>query len=296
MRYNLFRLFLFSAIICFTLPVSGQINIRGMDSVSLIKPKRNKFIYKYNVEGTKEISCLQKDPVILQHDAKRPFLRDIGNNVLTLVTGIGWGSSTSVYWKVGSVIKCNDALPDWSIELFCEGKQETERDRVRNSDGSFDVETETINTYIWDKNATGLIIEGVDTIGSFLIIMNPREDSLLRPWSGYAFLQRQIEINAILGNKLYMRLLQWNSSDFGLIGTFRDRKFFIISNSSARKIWFFSNNEPGFIFQPDLDEIVMKKKDRVMPYLLINNKIPGSERRDLLRLAVMSRFLSTTLR
>jgi hypothetical protein len=216
--------------------------------------------------------------------------------LLTAITGLGFDSSTDVRWEVGGVITGSDSLPDWEIRLFCDGREDKSRNRVRNDDGSTSVETVETNVMYWDKDASGSIIEGNDTIGIFLILMNPASDTLLRDWSADMFAQPQAVIKTSSKRSLFSRPVNFPDISYGIVGVLRDNNFAIISNGSALKSWIILGNDKKSVFQPDLDNIIGKKDERVQPYLLINSDISYRERRDLFRLAVTSRFLNNSLK
>jgi len=273
--------------------LTGQINSSGLDSIPIIKPKKNQNLFLFTGSRPEQISFSLKQPAIFKYKEKKT-LGDVGSGLLTLATGLGSSSSKEVIWKVDCNIEGNDSLPEWNISLFCEGDFEKSRERVRNDDGSFSIETQELKHLYWDKDATGSIIAGADTIGIFLIIMDPRVDSLLMPWSGDVYLSHDAQTTTGSGT-----IWSWQSEvrdvDFGIIGTLHGRNFTLISNGSEFKTWIYISNEFRAIFCADKDDNFIRKKDRVMPYLLMGKDVPGNEIRELFRLAIMSRFLSNAL-
>lgn len=294
MKTTFYQVFLFIAGIIFSPHISGQAGVADLDSVPIIP---NSFYNKYKFfdQGAKEIKLSYKQPKLVKDKANSIF-RDIGNGALTIFTGIGFSSSTDVNWKIAGTIECNDTLPDWNVNLFCEGFLNKDRERVRNDDGSWSVETKETRLYYWDKDATGVLIEGNDTIGFFLIIMNPREDKLLKSWSDDIFPPQQVQQNIKSKNKFALFLNPPPALDYGITGIFREKNFSIISSGTDGKLWILLDNVFICIFQSEPDYSGMSKKYRIIPYLLINKNIPAPDRRDLFRLAIISRFLSHSLR
>jgi len=186
-------------------------------------------------------------------------------------------------------------LPDWIVSLFCEGYLQKDRERVQNDDGSWSVETNETNVYNWDKNSGGIIMEGNDSIGLFMIIMNPREDELLKSWSIDILPQQQV----IQKSKSKIRWeVSWKPSpgiDYGISGKFRDKSFVIIRNGIDRKVWIFLDNLLVCIFQSDLNYRGMSRKYRKVPYFLMNNNTSRHDRLDLFRLAMVSKLLTNSL-
>jgi len=280
--------------ILFGPPVHGQIQMEGLDSIPMFKPKVNRSLYRFEENGVKEIQIMDYHIELVRYKPN-VFIRDIGNGALTALTGFGFGSTTEGNWKISGTIQCNDTLSDWIINMFCEGYLQTDRERVKNDDGSWTVETNETNVYYWEKNASGLIMESRDTIGYFLIIMNPREDTLIKEWSEYILPEKVANDNVKSKIKVTVSWKPVPGNDYGIVGKFRNKDFFIIRNGSDRKAWISMDKILRCKFQSDLDYPGLSKKYRIMPYLLINNNISGQDRRDLFRLAILSCFLNNYL-
>jgi hypothetical protein len=311
MRTILYQIILLLAGIFFVPQVSGQNGMSDIDTVAFIVPNmhKNSFkfltraaniseffewggnLYKFFDRGAKEIQYGDLQSKFVQYKAD-PTLRNIGDGAMTLITGIGFNSTTDGNWEISGKVKCNDTLPDWNVLMFCEGYVETERERVRNEDDFNSVATNHTSVYNWAKNATGILIEGNDTIGFFRIIMNPREDSLLKSLSADIIPHHQIQRNANLRIKSDLSQKTAAEIDFGITGTFCEKNFSIISNGTDRKTWIFIDNVFMSMFQ---EYRAISRKDQIMPYLLVNKDIPGPDRHDQVRLAIMSRFMNAVL-
>ena len=294
MKIHFNLIFIFLTGILFAAPVHGQIQMEGLDSIPMFKPKVNRSLYRFEETGVKEIQILDNHIELVRYKPNA-FIRDIGNGALTALTGFGFSSTTDGNWKISGTIQCNDTLSDWIINLFCEGYLQKNREKVKDDDGSWTVETNETNVYFWEKNASGLIMESQDTIGYFLIIMNPREDTLMKTWSDYILPEKVANDNAKSKIKVTVSWKPVPGNDYGIVGKFRNKDFFIIRNGTDRKAWISMDNILRCKFQSDLDYPGLSKKYRIMPYLLINNNIPGQDRRDLFRLAILSCFLNNYL-
>jgi hypothetical protein len=291
-RFDL--LFILLTGILYAHPVHGQIQMEGLDSIPMLKPKGSKSLYRFTDNGAKEIQILDNKIELTRHKPNA-FLRDAGNGALTALTGFGFGSTTDGTWKISGTIHCNDTLNDWLINMFCEGYLQKDRERVRNDDGSRSVETTETYVYYWEKNASGLIMESKDTIGYFLIVMNPREDSLLKSWSDVILPKIVDKENAKPKIKFTVSWKPLPGNDYGIIGKLRNRDFFIIRNGTDRKAWISMDNIMRCKFQSDPDYPGLSKKYNIMPYLLINKNVPGQDRRDLFRLSMLNRFMNSYL-
>jgi len=294
MKIHFNLIFIILTGILFATPVRGQVQLEGLDSVPMFKPKVNRSLYRFEENGVKEIQILDNRIELVRYKPNA-FIRDLGNGALTALTGFGFSSTTDGNWKISGTIQCNDTLSDWIINMFCEGYLEKNRERVKNDDGSWTVETTETNVYYWEKNASGLIMESQDTIGYFLIIMNPREDTLMKTWSDYILPEKVANDNAKSKIKVVVSWKPVPGNDYGIVGKFRNKDFFIISNGTDRKAWISMDNLLRCKFQSDMNDPGLSKKYRKMPYLLINNNIPGQDRRDLFRLAILSLFLNNYL-
>ena len=295
MKINYYMLCILALSLLFP-AVTAQTNIRQFDSIPVIKPKRNKNLYQFEKPGLTEILFHNNRPEKVQY--RNAIFRDAGFNLITGATGVGVGSSNAVYWKSGGTIKSNNVPDEWQIDLYCEGSVEKERERVKNDDGSWSVETNVTNEFFWDRDASGDIVEKKDTIGYFRIIMNPHGNSLLGTMADYVFSQPESKIISDSQNKLFKSFFLNFAPDYGIKGVIRNREFTLISSGRALKTWIFSGNDLWGVFQPDVDDIpTIRKRDRISPYLLaFKSKMTQQDMDDLYRLSVMSRLLSITLR
>ena len=77
--------------------------------------------------------------------------------------------------------------------------------------------------------------------------------------------------------KQWNDLLNRNLNEYAVIGKFRDEKFVLIANGVSRNMWFFINDKLVCVFQPDLDDLQIREKDRIMPYILIDGQVTEAE-------------------
>jgi hypothetical protein len=205
-----------------------------------------------------------------------------GGNILrgmiTLATGFGLGSTQNVEWYLASSILTNDPKLDWILDVYCPGYVEKQRSRVKNADGSYSLETNYEDTFLWQNGAIGYIIEAGDTIGWHYVYRNPRTDTLMQRWSQLVY----------RGNPEYSPV---NTREFGLLGEFTDKEYAMLYNLNSNRIYIFSGDVLTGIFQCKQEPtqfLIKKKKKRVFsqPYLLINSSLSAWERMDVLRLAM----------
>jgi hypothetical protein len=274
---------------------SGQTDISDFDTVAWVRVGVFSDKYRFAYPTEMEIKLQEKPADLVKYKAS-PVFGNIGNTALTVLTGIGFVSSSEVNWKLSAVIKCNDALPDWKIDLFCEGELEKDRERVRNDDGSWSVETVKTATYFWERNSTGIIMEGSDTIGFFKIVLNPEQDSTLAPYAKYFFLpsKEQTETNS---SRITRIIEQYSlSRDYGITGVFRGRSFAMISDGSEYLAWGLMDGHYSFKHLFDDGDSFTKSKARANPRVLISRDTDMYGRSDFFRLAMTNLFLTRTFK
>jgi hypothetical protein len=262
---------------------------RGFDSVALLKPKISRTVYNFTDGSRREISLTAAKSELIE--LERNAAGNNGGGLMTLVTGIGWNSSSAAVWKVSSRISCNDSLADWTVVLFCQGELERTRERVRDSDGSWSVEKDEVPHYFWDRKAAGIIIEGTDTIGYFDICTNPRSDSLMKEYAGLV-LPPLKEGGSAARMTWFVVGRPGAGMDYGITGKLAGKPFWLIHNGLDRKVWISYDSLLSGRFQSDLDLPQVSKKYRINPCLVINSGIQPDNRRDLFRFAVLSVLLS----
>jgi hypothetical protein len=223
---------------------------------------------------------------------KRSILAEISANVITDLTGYPFVSSLGADWKISGNITSNDLLPDWNVSLYCRGAVETERE---NRDGLLSVESQEVNVYNWEKGASGIIVEGNDTIGFFIITVNPLEDILLKPHVTEVFPDTNNGRTAKPKIRVSASWIPSPGVDYGIVGKIGYINLMIIRNGTNRKVWIYLDDHLHCMYQSDINETGISKKYRIIPYFLMENDIPRQERYDLFRLAWVSRMLSKCL-
>lgn len=209
--------------------------------------------------------------------------------------GIAINNDMDVIWELSAELECNYSCLNWRITLLCTGKLVNERDLVDNYDGTYSSERISTNYYDWDNNSVGLIQEKNDTICKFYIIMDPRENPYLKPWSDEIYIQKPRYVRTKYENENYKSRLKRKSTDYAIAGSFRGNDFILITHGGIRKSYFYINKSLMCIFSPDVDDFKVKKQDRQMPCLLLNKSITTPQQPDWYRLAVMTRVLNMML-
>ncbi len=269
------------------LEIRGQsrTEIISFDSVPVVKPKINGELYQFMDNGLKAIQYRNISNVLTKDSLTG--LRNFSSAVLTELTGIGTSSGKLGFWNISGEINCNDSLPDWHVYLYCKGYQQKDRERTRDDDGSVSIQTTRTNVYFWNREATGAIIGGADTVGFFRIAIGIPDNDLVRKWQEFIFPERSFSHKKIETGPYFSY-----GASYGITGKFNGKNFTLIENGKSRKAWIFFDDLPAGMFQGDIDYSGVRKKSRNKPYLMINKEIPSAERRYIFRLSIISRFMN----
>jgi hypothetical protein len=254
----------------------AQDTVAAFDTMQLMQP--NDFRDVYTIRDTLINSISIQASAATQVNAVHfTFGGDVLKGMMALATGIGIGGIKNVDWYLASIIRTSNPKLDWILDIYCPGYVEKQKSRVRNNDGSYSVETNYENAFLWEKGAIGFIIEAGDTVGWHYVYRDPRINPALAKWLQPAYQGKQEHASI-------------NYREFALLGEFAGKESCILFNSSDNRIYLFRGNEPTGILQclkPSMQIIFNKKKHKVVqPYLLVNQKLTAWERMDVLRLAM----------
>jgi hypothetical protein len=281
------------------LSASAQINTSDFDSIPFSKPKRFFKIYEFNhpVLNKTSISSKQLKRAKNNKYSTKEAAKDLAGDFTVALFGgfIEVASSKGVEWLMSGTIHCNNEWLNWDIETYCRGELYKEKIREENMDGSKSVTTIKNVTMDWAGGASTFIIENEKAIGEFMLIRRPRNDILFYEANRDVFDEPKVLLKSAYKNIYYTNVLNRNLTEYALVGSFRNENFVLIANGRTRKMWFFVNNRLVCLFQPDLDDLEIRKKDRIMPYILIDSQITDSQLVDWFRLALVSKYLSTTI-
>lgn len=223
-------------------------------------------------------------------------LEDIGADIAASLVGgfLNITTGREMNWLIRGEIVCPSKLLNWNIEIYGYGELFKEKERVKDMEGNSSVTTHKYARIYWDEGASGFIIENEKTIGQFLVFTRPRDDSLFYNENKDVFDLPKIQLVSAY-SKHYNEDLNQNITEYAVVGKFREEEFALIANGETRNMWFFINNNLVCVFQPDLDELGIRKKDRIKPYILIDGRVTNNELVDWFRLAMVSKYLSTTI-
>jgi len=236
---------------------------------------------KYSVEGSTigYIELAGYNPAIVHKLAK--FGGDLVGESLTSLTGIGFGGTRDVEFVYPGHIKTSMPDYNWQMNIYCDGSITTERNRVKNSDGSHSVETTEQRYYYWERGTRGIIIENGDTISRYQIISYPHSDSIASEY---------IRIVTSRENENGYSLLNpvWK---YVLYGEFRGKECAILFNSSENIIYNVEDDELKSIMVTNNYSTRYKKKDQIEIKLLAQENSDKNQENDILRMAMFGQFL-----
>ena len=254
------------------------------DTIRLIRADPKVEVYTFSDSVLQSARIQVSAPVQLK-EVNFKLGGDLLRRAFTLVTGVGIGNSEVVDWYLPAVIRTNEARLDWISDWYCPGYIEKERNRVTNSDGSKSVETEYYNVFSWERGALGYIIEQGDTIGWHYVSLFPRGDSVFAEIRDIAFKEQSWQKPA-------------KRSEFALWGKFTGVDSYLILNSDQNRIYIFRGHDLAAIFhdtKPPQVVLFKRKKPIAQPYILIDRKLTGQDRRDIIRLALVGKRMKRSI-
>ena len=266
------------------------------DSLPFSKPEARKMHYIIPHPLLTDVTLNENDPDSRVLSSKQLYT-DILFGIFGLFTnaGLTLSNEMDVVWELSAMLECNDSYLNWRVALLCTGTQANEREQISNDDGSHWTEVTRTSYFDWENSSVGLIQEKNDTICKFYIIMDPREDPGIKPWSDEIYAQKSKPVPTRSKSENYKSKLRIPCIDYAITGQFRGKDFVLITHGGIRKSYFYINDELACIFSPDVDDYRVKEQDRRMPLIMLDSSISFSERPDWYRLAVMSRFLNSQL-
>ena len=273
-----------------TISLSGQKILPEYDSLPMQNRRFNKNVFRFNHETLKEISISGKTPKSVL-PLQKNFWGNIALGSVTLLSGIITESIDESLWMSECELSANDKNYNWKVDLYFPGTYVKSRERVRNDDGSWSVSSDKGLYVDWSNGAYGLIIEKGDTIGGFSLVTNLYSDTESLRW-----------LTKVNSNGEWVRSklkryepLQMNY-DFVVSGIIRGKSFLLITSGSHYRSLVLIENKPVAVFQNSPDFIIIRKKDRIYPYLLANTVLNDFEMTDLIRLVMFNCLIANSTR
>jgi len=271
----------------------GELN----DSLPVFKPKKTGHHYLINHASLNEVSFSFQNPVKYPFPGGRPIADSANYTGPAFGVGyLGLYTARARTFLVRGDLDCNNPGLNWTIALFSEGLLEKVRSSVKQEDGSYALNTEKTIILYWDKGAGGMIVEQADTIGRFYISMKPTANEHLIQYSDIVYSERESPVKSTSGNEWYLESIKNPVSDYGIYGKIRGRNFALLANGQSYQSYIFIEDKLKSFFQSDIDfQPMLKKQDRIQPYILFDNTADVILQNDLFRLAILSRYLMEVL-
>ncbi len=271
--------------------ISGaQPLLSGYDSLPMAKPSvfKNKYRIIQKAQSS-ELSWHLGAPEALSKESGK-FWKNVKWGALTLFTGIDVNDEESLPLVIQNTFTINPEAFEWTLPLFITGVNSTSRERVKNEDGSYSLETEKGIYIDWSQEARGLIIEQGDTLGWFIMNTNLQTDTLGTQWL------KRLDSESV---KLKEKLKRYQAFDmnynFVVYGSYDSTAFTLITNGNTFRSLLLFDNRPQALFQFEPDFIILGKKNRIYPYLLYRNDFNTGHSLYLMRFALLSRLLAATI-
>jgi len=289
---------LLSVIICYfiSFPISAQEELQDFVSVFITKPKKTKFQYAFNDQALKTIK-IRDNNYVERPKLPGDGLRDLGRNAVTEFAGSFLGSistATEVTCNPRGMLICNNTSLNWEVHLYCPGIMQTAREKEDEG-----ISVSSYTTMWWKKEAIGIILDSGDTIGTFKIISEPRTDPRLSQWNDLPFRLQAHRYKVPDKKRIGVSLenLADYYRDFGTIGDLRGEKFTLLFNGELNQSWLFMQDSLVMLFNEDIDDfsLYLNKDTRILPNILWKQPESISKKYDLMRMALVSRYLSKIL-
>ena len=279
------QIFCFCLLTVLSLPsLSAQSPTAGFDSLAISKIKKTKYQLAHPVFTSMQLKT--KGP----KRSAYTFNEAVGDGIGKLFTAIlpGLTSSEEMNWELQHDIEANIDSINWRLKMYCPGELEKTTERVRNSDGSKSVNVDAMAILSWQKGSRAILLEQGDTIGRFMVTVNPYDSlfygtrDLYSPASGVTR-ERRWQGETVL-------------KDFALAGKFRDDELQIFFDARLLKAWIYRNKSLQAVFQSDVLDLDKPSLRRTPPiYLLCRPGLTQTELADCIQLAGLSRLVATSV-
>ncbi|MFC4873546.1 hypothetical protein [Negadavirga shengliensis] len=282
------KMVVWGILLLFTGSISAQIVPGERDSIPITKPKALQSRYVVNHSPIGEIRLVKRG--IRSLDAEREsFWGRLTGGAVTLISGLPTSYSGKSLWLSENELISSDPAFSWQVPIFIHGEEFRSRERIRNEDGSRSVETQIGVSADWTEGAFGLILEGSDTLGSFILL----PDQFMER-SGFYWLSRLERENSNLTAFIEKNEPVQVNSDFMVKAVFRGKELTMVSSGRGYRSLILLEDEPVAVFQGEPNFIVLNKKNRISPYMLaVKDKI---DRGDLIRLGLLNTLIAKFLR
>jgi hypothetical protein len=264
----------------------AQLSTAGFDSISIAKPRRGKASYEFAASAITPIDLKWKAPKRSPYTAGQAA-GDATRKLFTRLLGGSVSNSESLQWLLKGEVNTGDENLSWKLDIYCNGELEKTSSRVRNSNGTKEVVTDSWATIFWEQGATIIIKEKGDTAGNFQLSLIPnRYDS-------------QDEKLNVIFSETTNRGRRSNATEPAAInykigGQIHQSPVQIFYNGDAHKAWIFRNDSLQAVCQLDDEDeqapMLGVKPDRQPLYMLVKKTASG-EYNNLVRLAFTSRLL-----
>jgi hypothetical protein len=293
----MFRIFIFVFFAFFCNCVYAQFNRQEFDSLGVRKPKEAKLLYEVQHPMFQEISVKFSDPKV-DKTAKGSFGGYVGRNFMASVLG-NWSSSKETNLLIPAQLKTEPEGYGWNVDIYLNGELEKNTERVRNSDGSRSTNTTRTIHMHWRDGAWGNIIDRVDTVGAFILSIDPLHDSALT--EAYKKVKESEPRKEEKRRMVFEFMDGFNTErDFGLFGNFKESAFVVLYSWQTNGGYIFMNGRLDAVVYTD-DEapgsISFKSRSkRVPPKLLIRKGLTENQQADLIRMALVCKLFAQITR
>lgn len=286
------RFLLFVLLVLAISNAHAQFNRQEFDSFGVRKPREAKLIYEVEHSMFQEISVKFSDPKV-DKTAKGSFGGYVGRNFMASLLG-NWSSSRETNLLIPAQLKTEPDGYGWNIDIYLNGELQKHTERVRNSDGSRSTNTTRTVRMYWRDGAWGNIIDRIDTIGAFVLSLDPLHDSALA--DAYQKVKAS-EPRKEENRRMVMQFMDiYTERDFGMFGNFKESPFVVLYSWQTNGGYIFMNGRLDAVVYTD-DEApntisFRSRSKRVPPKLLMRKGLTQNQQADMIRMALVCKLFA----
>lgn len=269
------------------LQLTGQTVEPAFDTIRLERSDNNAgFNYVVSNFTAKEIGY-HKSKFEKTKGCHFPVGKEISRGLFTLVTGVSTDATMELDWLMTGIIRTDNQLLNWKIDIYCPGSITKTTERVRNPDGSVSNETYKDMQFYWEQSL-GLIICQSDTIGSFVVVMDPRHVHELDKWTSIIFAPPTENGNKMTKERKN-RIIN-DLDDFALWGDLYGKEMMVFYHGEKNQLYLFAETELSGLLQADLRNSLIRKKNRIKPSLMVKNNLSQQTQSEVLLLSMLGQW------
>lgn len=277
-----------------------QLRAQSLDSIPFTSFKIMQGTYTLNAATVSEVQ-LNTGKALPFSQSPNQGKENFSGGIITLITGLHTGSSFESLWIFPNEL--NMTGKNIKIPLIVTGLYEKNRERVRvrSEDGSKTLETTEHLILHLDSGAWGLFIDQKDTLGAY-IVTKRGEDPRGITWKNQLGLDLDwIEWNEYFGDLEWLKdkIKRYGAvetpTDFTIEGVLNGEHFFVVYSGQFFRSILIRDEQLMGVWQDSPYAIMLSKKYKISPYLLLPPDIDPSVYQESLTLLGLAHTIGRNL-